>query len=130
MKKSVILTIVTVVICIGAIAGVFVLPNLNSLLSDESLSITDMTMAIGEGSWVSINVTNNRNNTVTITEFTVNNVKQSPVYPQLPISLPPKGSVIINATSAVILDERTYWIGVTTSNGKSFSEMTRTSTTA
>jgi hypothetical protein len=89
-----------------------------------------MTMAIGEGSWVSMNVTNNCDNTLTSTEFTVNNLRQSSVYPQLPINLPPKGSVIINATSAVILDERTYWIGVTTSNGKSFSEMTQTSTTA
>jgi hypothetical protein len=130
MKKSVILTIASVFVCIGVIAGFFVLPNLNGLLSDESLSITEMSMAIGEGSWVSMNVTNNRNNTVTITEFIVNNVRQSPVYPQLPITLPSKGSVIINATSAVILDEKTYWIGVTTSNGKSFSEMTQTSTTA
>jgi hypothetical protein len=130
MKKSFTLTIATLVICIGVIAGFFVLSNLNSLLSDESLSITEMTMAIGDGSWVSMNVTNNRNYKVTITEFTVNNVKQSPIYPQLPITLPPKSSVIINATSAIILDERTYWIGVTTSRGKSFSEMTRTSTTA
>src|SRR5665647_1537505 len=122
MKKLVVLTIATVVICVGGIAGFFILPNLNSLLSNESLSITDMTMAIGEGSWVSMNVTNNCNNTVTITEFTINNVKQAPIRPQLPVTLPPKSSVIINATSATILNERTYWIGITTSIGKSFSE--------
>jgi hypothetical protein len=75
MKKSVILTIVAVVVCIGAIAGFFVSTNLDGLLSDEDLSISEMLMAIGEGSWVSMNVTNNRNSSVTIIEFTVNNVK-------------------------------------------------------
>ncbi len=130
MKPKVFALILAMIVCACVLEGLFASPiQANSSIHKERLAITKIHCSVGSEGWFAITVNNIGSSSVTITQFSVNDIKQASVSPVLPAVLAPDESVVINA-SLSIDSEGTYRLDVLTSQGNRFPTVEVTTTTA
>lgn len=93
----------------------------NSSVLPEYLALTDVNYGVSHGGWVAVTVNNTGIGSVTLVKLAINDVKQSSVYPPLPITLAPDTGAVLNATLNVTGGE-SYQIEVFTAQGDKFSK--------
>ncbi len=130
MKPKVCALVLAMIVCACVLEGLFASPiRANSYSPEERLKITKIHCSVGSDGWLAITVNNTGAESVTITQFSVNSVKQSLVSPLLPAVLAPDTSLVLNA-SLNINSEGIYRMDVLTSQGSKVSAVEVTTTTA